>query len=121
MKKITKAILKKREERLIKKQNKLKWKDLQQQLLKRDDYRCVFCGKLVNLKHFQSCHIIPEEFIETRYDLNNLLLACFYHHKVGKYSMHNHPLWFTLWLQKNRPEKYEYLIKYINSDLLIIK
>lgn len=112
-KKILKSVLKKREKRRLKREEKLKWKNLQKELLKRDNYRCVFCNKKINLKHYQSCHIIPEEFKETKYDINNLLLACFYHHKVGKFSIHNHPLWFVEWLKTNRLEQYQYLLNFL--------
>jgi len=108
-KKISKKILRAREDRAVKRNNKQLKKNMVEDMFKRDGGVCVFCGKPVHLKHYQTCHIIPEQFAETRYDLNNVLLACFYHHRVGKYSMHNHPLWFVSWLEKNRPEQYSYL------------
>jgi len=108
-----------KEERGVKREQKRvlkeRWKNLQTDLLIRDNHRCVFCNKVVSEKHFQSCHIIPWDFEDTRYDLNNLLLACFYHHKVGKYSMHQHPLWIVEWLKINRRSQYDYLITKMNQ------
>jgi hypothetical protein len=98
---------------------KTKWKDLQQQLLIRDNYKCVFCNKQVGtteVPNFQSCHIIPWEFEDTRYELDNLLLGCFYHHKVGKYSMHNHPVWLVEWLRLNRPNQYQFIISKLKNN-----
>lgn len=116
MKKITKALLKKREKRRLNKESKIKKKQLVENMFKRDKGACVFCKKKVNEKHYQTCHIIPEEFEELRYDINNVLLGCFYHHKVGKFSMHNHPLWFVEWLRVNRPKQYKYLMRWLREN-----
>ena len=92
-----------RDELVFKKQELVKL------MFERDKGECVFCHKKVSENHYQTCHIIPQEFPELRYDINNVLLACFYHHKVGKFSMHKHPLWLVNWLVTNRKEQYNYL------------
>ena len=76
----------------------------------RDEGKCVFCKTIVSKDHYQTCHIIPKEFEDTHNDVRNLLLSCFYHHKVGKWSMHNHPVWLCEWLKKYRKEQYEYIL-----------
>ena len=91
-----------------------KWHSVVQELFIRDKNCCVFCGKEVaSTKHYQPMHILPWEVAELRYDTKNLLLGCFYCHKVSKLSMHMNPLYVSYWLQKNRPEQYNYLVKFI--------
>jgi len=121
MKKVLKSVLIKREKRLAKRLFKKEYLKAKKDMFIRDKGCCVFCNKPVSKDHYQTCHIIPKEFKETHNDLNNLLLACFYHHKVGKYSMHNHPLWFVRWLFTHRKEQYDYLmtkLKDINLEPL---
>jgi len=115
VKRVSKAVLKKRLKRELKKEAKEKKRLLVKDMFERDKGVCVFCNKKVSEKHYQTCHIIPEEFEELRYDINNVLLGCFYHHKVGKYSIHKNPMWFCDWLQKNRPEQYKYLINWMEK------
>lgn len=89
---------------------KKEYLNVKKEMFLRDEGKCVFCKTEVSKDHYQTCHIIPKEFKETHNDIDNLLLACFYHHKVGKYSMHNNPLWFCQWFRLNYPQRYDYLI-----------
>jgi len=47
------------------------------------------CTEMLNAHH-----IIPREFQETRWDINNGVALCPKHHKFGKYSAHKNALWF---------------------------
>lgn len=86
----------------IARENLKNWRNA---VLKRDGNKCVICGG-----YFPSCHhIIPKQFKEFKYDVNNGICLCYNHHKVGKLSPHQNALWWYIWLQKNRPEQFEYL------------
>lgn len=75
----------------------------------RDNYTCQICLKDCG-KHSHSHHILPKQLAEFRYDINNGITLCFNHHKVGAYSPHQNALWFSIWLKKNKPEQYTYLV-----------
>ena len=102
-------------DKIAKKQFKLDFINARSAMIVRDGGKCVFCKKVVGV-HYQTCHIIPQEFKATHNEVDNLLLACFYHHKVGKYSMHNHPLWVSKWLQINRPGQYAWVMERIDAE-----
>ena len=82
-------------------------------VLERDNYTCQIC-KVKPLK-INVHHIIPRQFKETKYDINNGICLCFQHHKVGKYSPHLNSLYFYIWLKENKKEQFEYLIKKIKE------
>lgn len=60
-------------------------------------------------------HLIPKPFKEFRWDLDNGIILCFQHHKVGKYSAHQNAVWFTQWLLHNRRWQYDYVIKKLDQ------
>ncbi len=75
-------------------------------VLERDGYRCVACkpeawneGQRLNAHH-----LIPKEFKEYRWDVDNGMTLCVHHHTLGKFSAHKNPVWFTLWLKEMKTE-----------------
>lgn len=111
-KKTPMKVIRAREKRALKRVKRAEYELAKRQMFERDKGCCVFCGSdLTQSKHFQTCHIIPKFFKESKADVNNMLLACFYHHKGKGYSMHQNPLWFICWLREKRPEQYNYLME----------
>jgi hypothetical protein len=53
----------------------------------------------------------------SRWDIDNGITLCYYHHKAGMLSAHQNALWFTYWLKTN---KYK-LFKHALSSLIDIK
>ena len=80
--------------------NEWRWK-----VIDRDKSMCQICKKI--LLHPTIHHIIPKHFEEFRYDVDNGIVLCFNHHKVGKYSPHQNPVWFCNWLIKNKKELFD--------------
>lgn len=73
-------------------------------VMERDNEECAVCHK--GPRYLNLSHILPEEFRQFNEDIDNLLMLCPKHHKLGKYSCHNNPIWFIKWLSKHRPEQY---------------
>jgi predicted restriction endonuclease len=78
----------------------------------RDLYRCQICGVQYKEgdKGLHSHHIIPRQFENYRWDVDNGLSLCFRCHKVGKFSPHQNAIWFSQWLKSSKPWQYGYLI-----------
>jgi len=68
--------------------------------------KCIICG---DTNRPNAHHIIPKNFIETRWDEKNGVLLCPLHHRFGKFSAHLNPLWFINMLKHNDEKKYIYL------------
>jgi len=96
---------------LLKKQDKV-WREA---VVKRDNYSCQVCNKKLKGINCQAHHILPRQFIDYRWDINNGITLCYYHHKVGKFSPHLNPMWFDYWLYKYNPDTW----LYINKAMLI--
>lgn len=76
---------------------------------------CEICNSLpreqrVNYTQLHSHHIIPRTHRATRFSLENRIFLCPSHHSLGGYSAHNHPVWFTEWLKKNKPDTYRWVL-----------
>lgn len=72
----------------------------------RDGRACVICG---NTERPNAHHIIVRENHETKFDLMNGLTLCATHHFFNRQiSAHNNPLGLFLWLEKNRPDQFNY-------------
>ena len=80
------------------------YKKLRDDCMKRDQNQCCICGK--GPKYLNLSHILPEEFTQYQYDLNNVLMLCPSHHKLGNFSFHKNPVFFIKWLAVNRPNTY---------------
>jgi len=96
-----------------------KWKEREalkswrNQVLIRDKEVCQICKNKPNKPHVH--HIIPRQVKELKYDINNGIVLCFYHHKVGVQSPHLNSLWFTMWIRKNKPSQYKYLMRWLRK------
>lgn len=66
-------------------------------VLKRDR-GCAICGKYDG--RMNAHHLIPKEFKEYRWDVDNGMILCVHHHTLGKLSAHKNPVWFVMWLSK---------------------
>jgi hypothetical protein len=89
------------------------------------DYTCIICGakqardgavpdgdKLV--KKVDAHHIVGKEIRNSffRFNLINSSCLCSKCHKFGNNSAHRNAVFFIDFIQKNYPEKFEYLIKH---------
>ena len=103
LKKLTIKEKKKIEKREIKKKD-LEWRE---KVLKRDDYKCAYCGDKV----FLDCHhIIGRSNTKFRWELDNGIVLRKKFHKFSKiFSAHGTPFIFMLWFMENRKEQYERL------------
>ena len=103
-----KKVTKKELARLEKLEKQKKWFECRRKVIDRDN-GCVICGSDAQLNVH---HILPRENEEYFYDLNNLVTLCIKHHKFGSptkdISAHRNSFPFYLWLQKYRPEQFEY-------------
>ena len=84
-----------------------KWKAA----IRKRDVHCVICGKGLALgegfkaPRLNAHHLIPKEFKDYRWDLDNGMLLCVHHHTLGKLSAHKNPLWFVMWMRKYQRAK----------------
>lgn len=66
--------------------------------------RCAVCGAT---EHLNAHHLLPKErYPEFRLEVVNGVALCPTCHKFGKFSAHRNPIWFTIWLRRERPEQY---------------
>ena len=65
------------------------------------DKCCQVCGQ--KAKRLNAHHLIPREFEEYRWNVDNGMTLCVHHHTLGKLSAHKHPMWFIWWLMVNKP------------------
>jgi hypothetical protein len=68
------------------------------------DKTCVVCGK--GPKYNNTHHLIPHEFQDYEYEIDNGITLCPRHHALGKFSAHKNPIWFIKFLSKKFPELY---------------
>lgn len=78
----------------------------------RAGYRCEVCGKIDTLN---SHHIVGRRNRMIRWDVKNGVCACVSHHKFGRESFHEDPLWAKEWLEDKRWEDYAYLYQVKNT------
>ena len=81
--------------------------------IKERDKVCQICKR--SKGRLNAHHIIPRQFKETRWDLNNGILLCFQHHRVGKYSAHQNAIWFSNWLFLNNPNQHNYILRKLDQ------
>ena len=75
---------------------------------------CAICASTSNL---QAHHLISRYVVCLRHNINNGLLTCPSCHKYSKrLSAHGASIMFTLWLQKNRPEQFAWVVEHANDD-----
>ena len=110
-KKITKAMLEKKERKLAKRNFKLADKNWKNLVRERDNYTCQVCMRKLDPKNAHAHHLIPRQIKECRHDLLNGITLCYYHHKVGPWSAHQNAVWFTQWLMLNKTDQYIYVLE----------
>ena len=72
-------------------------------------WSCLICRKVT----IQMAHLIPRENYLYRWDIENVIPLCDYHHRLSReISYHNAPLAFAAWMQKNYPERWEWVDKH---------
>ena len=105
MKKLTKKQIKAQEKKEVNKKFK-EWSTL---VKNRDNNKCVICEETNRLN---AHHIIGRYNKELRFDINNGISLCPYHHMFCKeISGHKNAFMLAIWLMKNRPKQFKYLIK----------
>jgi hypothetical protein len=86
--KLTKKKIKQIEKRELNKKDKI-WSS---EVKDKCHNMCVICG---DTERLNAHHIIPREFRETRWLLENGVALCPKHHKWGLFSAHRNPYWFV--------------------------
>lgn len=112
MVKITKAILKKREKKAIKRTKKEELEAWKLKVKERDNYTCQICKKYLkdNPHNCHAHHILDKKnYSQFKLDVNNGITLCYRDHKVGKLSPHLNALFFSDFLKLNFRDRYEYL------------
>lgn len=84
--------------------------------VKSRDKVCQICGR--DSGHLAAHHIIPREFKESRWDLENGMLLCSMCHRWGKFSAHKNSLWFYDWLKLNRPKTFDHCMIILQETLI---
>jgi HNH endonuclease len=93
------------------KKDRRKWKkksiELAKYIVRNKIGYCECCGS--KNRQLQGAHIIPVDFEATAADPENILCLCSRCHIHDKYSAHQHPTWFTEWLDGYAPGRKEKL------------
>lgn len=97
--------MKKKSKKTIEKEKHKKWRE---KVLERDNHKCQICKKKDGKLDVH--HIIPKQFKEVRYDVQNGIVLCFRHHKMGRFSVHQNAVFFSVWLRVNRRQQYAYVL-----------
>lgn len=120
MKKVTKAILKKREKRAIKRLEREKWLKLREEVKVRQNNKCYYpnCTFDISGKNSHIHHIVSRQFKELKYDPENLVLLCTRHHIFDKLAVHETSIYFSELLRTLEPSRYQYLLSRIKSICL---
>lgn len=116
--KITKKILKLRERRRQRKQEKemeLYWKNF---VKRRENYKCAICHKPVEGRNAAVHHIIPKhactgQLALLKWDNKNGILLCSHCHHWGPFSAHKNSIFFVEFLKEFHFDMYDYLLQYI--------
>jgi 5-methylcytosine-specific restriction endonuclease McrA len=120
-KKITKALLKKKEKRLLKRKNKELLNQWKADIIARDNNTCQRCLKNMtgfnkHVHHIISLQAVKRKYPELYTNINNGILLCGQCHKFNYDSPHQGGFEFTLWLEKNKPGQYRYLKKIVSKS-----
>jgi hypothetical protein len=71
-----------------------------QLILERDERVCQWCGaSAADGAHIDTSHILPREYLATRWHPDNAVALCFGCHKRRGKSWHSSPLEAVMWLQ----------------------
>ena len=87
----------------------------------RDDWRCQICGKKVEGRSCHAHHILPRQLKGLRWDTNNGITLCPYHHKLGLWSAHQNAIWFYGWMNENKKQQLRYaMLKLSKYERVIV-
>jgi len=104
--------------KLYKREEHKKDKDWHDKVLEKFNYKCAFCGKSIQLN---AHHIIPRQIKATRWNVENGIALCVYHHRYSfDFSAHQNAFAFFIWLEKNRFEQYNYLKTELEKIITLI-
>ena len=120
MKHPTKALLKKREKRKLKKEFKSKLSKCKNKIIERDNYHCQKCNKdlssqMKHVHHIVSLQSVKRMHPELLEDTLNGILLCSYCHKFAPDSPHQGGFEFVEFFKNKFPDRYEYLINKLKS------
>ena len=103
----------------IKKSKKLEYQEMVKFVKERDNYTCQVCKtdhRNSDPRAIAGAHILSKEnYPELKLNTNNVITLCFACHKNAKISSHLDGFAFTLWLEKNFPDRYLYLKTFLES------
>lgn len=74
----------------------------------RDNHECVICKES---KYIQAHHLITRKYLQTRFNINCGISLCSGCHSFRLVSAHNSPWVIYSWLEKNKPEQYNWFIE----------
>jgi 5-methylcytosine-specific restriction endonuclease McrA len=87
------------------------------QVKERDNYTCQISGKKFHNsdpRALQTAHILSKSnYPELKLDIMNGICLSFWHHKNAPISSHLDGFAFAIWLEKNKPEQYNYLKEFL--------
>lgn len=79
---------------------------------RRDDEKCVVCGKTPAQAH----HIISRKNYRLRWEPDNGVLLCCKHHTMdSKFSAHGTPTLFGEWFEEHYPQRHQFLRDTVNE------
>ena len=104
---IINKIFKKKSKKTEEKELDEMWKTKVKQ---RDGYICQICKKKLTPKQARAHHILPRQLKKLRWDVNNGITLCDYHHRRGIYSPHQNVIWFFGWMNLHKKEQLKYCI-----------
>ena len=84
-------------------------------VLLKDNGYCQICGPDKYNKVLNAHHLIPKEFKEYRWDVDNGMILCVNHHTLGRFSAHKNPFWFVHWLGAHKPKIHLEVVRRING------
>jgi len=84
-------------------------------VFERDGHKCQVCMKILEGRNKHPHHVLPRQLKGLRWDVNNGITLCYYHHKIGIYSPHQNAIWFFGWMNENKPQQLKYCIEKLKS------
>ena len=76
---------------------------------------CAICGKTDG--RLNAHHLIPREFKEFRWDVDNGMTLCVSHHTFGKLSAHKNPMWFVMWMHKYQRDRLTWIYDKLRDEI----
>lgn len=93
------------------------WKDVRELVLLRDNKTCQVCRRTnIKPRALSVHHILPREFRDLIFDYKNLITLCSNCHQFSKYAAERNALFFSNWLKINKPNEYNFLMKYLDDN-----